>query len=129
MRRKSSGWFARWILGCKGAILVCVGGHVVRGGAQEFEIDVCRLRDTSHIFPNVINLDFRFRTRILSPSNSSGLRFSGGVLDFGVQDIEIQRRKPLQMGARINASPPCFDPEVSWKNLLMGVFEMTHTSK
>ena len=93
MRRKSSGWFARLILGCKGAILVCVGGHVVRGGAQEFEIDVCRLRDTSHIFPNVINLDFRFRTRILSPSNSSGLRFSGGVLDFDVQVIQTHTKR------------------------------------
>ena len=46
---------------------------VVRGGAPKFEIDVYRLLYTSQLFSNVINLDLSFRTRILSPSNSSGV--------------------------------------------------------
>ena len=46
---------------------------VVRGGAPKFEIDVCCLLYTSQLVSNVINLDFSFRTRILSPSNSSGV--------------------------------------------------------
>ena len=78
--RKSSGWFARLILECKGAILVpgvCRRPWVVRGGAQKFEIDVCHLSYTSQLVPNVINLDFSFRTCILSPSNSSGVLRSG----------------------------------------------------
>ena len=46
---------------------------VVRGGAPKFEIDVGCLLYTSQLVSNVINLDFSFRTRILSPSNSSGV--------------------------------------------------------
>ena len=46
---------------------------VVRGGAPKFENDDCHVLYTSQLVPNVLNLNFSFRTRILSPSNSSGV--------------------------------------------------------
>ena len=36
---------------------------------------------------DVVELDLSFQMRIVSPSDSPGLRFSGGVLDFGVQRL------------------------------------------
>ena len=76
-----------------------------------------------------------FQTRILSSPNSSGLRFSGGVLDFDVHAIQTRSEthgNPLErvrcFGARINALPSYFDPEVSYKNALTPLFGMTHTS-
>ena len=103
---------------------------------SKFEIDACCLLYTSQLVSNVVNLDFSFRMRILSPSNSSRLRFYGGVLDFGVQDIQIQRRKQHAMvrTSMQESTLPALassktDPEVSCQNVLLPVFELTHTSQ
>ena len=39
---------------------------------------------------DVVELDLSFQMRIVSPSDSPGLRFSGGVLDFGVQAMHTR---------------------------------------
>ena len=39
---------------------------------------------------DVVELDLSFQMRIVSPSDSPGLRFSGGVLDFGVQAMQTR---------------------------------------
>ena len=84
---------------------------------------------------DVVKRDLSFKTRIRSSPNSSGLRFSGGVLDFDVRAIQ---RHPWThgdppdllrfFGARMDATGLCFDPEVSKKKKLGGVSGTTHTS-
>ena len=82
---------------------------VVRGGAPKFEIDVCCLLYTSQLVSNVINLDFSFRTRILSPSNSSGvLRYESETVSelkfdpgFGILVFRLSDRLPRPPIAQI----------------------------
>ena len=99
---------------------------VVRGGAPKFEIDVCCLLYTSQLVSNVINLDFSFRTRILSPSNSSGVlryesetvlvlfqepRFKSFLYIFKKLNLEVHMTAPvwvssLSAGNPIPPNPP-----------------------
>ena len=82
---------------------------------------------------DVVELSLSFILSILSSPNSSGLRFSGGVLDF---DVRAVQRHPWThggppdflrfFGAKIYATKCCFDPEVSCQNLLLGVSGLTH---
>ena len=60
-----------------------VGGHVVRGGAQNFKIDACRYLCVAKVIWDVVELDLSFQMRIQSSSNSSGVLRSGDVFDFG----------------------------------------------
>ena len=73
-----------------------VGGHVVRGGAQKFEIDACRCLCVARVVGDVVELDLSFQMRTISSLKSSGLRFSGGVIDFGVQAIKFKEVKRLR---------------------------------
>ena len=61
--------------GCTGLFWCCA--RCRRRGMQNSKIDICRFLYTSNWVPNVINLDFSFKTRILSSSNSSGVLRSG----------------------------------------------------
>ena len=99
---------------------------VVRGGAPKFEIDVGCLLYTSQLVSNVVNLDFSFRMRILSPSNSSGVlryesetvlvlfqepRFKSFLRPFQKAQFEVHLTAPvwvssLSAGNPIPPNPP-----------------------
>ena len=72
-----------------------------------------------------MELDLSPLSIILSCPEGSGAAFYGLPTYFGVQDIQFQRRKLLEMGAGITAPPPCFDPEVSGTFVIRGVSVVT----
>ena len=49
-----------------------VGGHVVRGGAQNFKIDACRYLCVAKVIWDVVEHDLSFQMRIKSSPNSPG---------------------------------------------------------
>ena len=70
-----------------GTILILVAS--VRAGAAAVVAEGVKSRNWSLLrlwrapcVSDVVNLDLSFRTRIVSPHDSSGLEFSGAVFDF-----------------------------------------------
>ena len=66
--------FARWILGCNSysGVLGCLGGDVVRDGAQNYKFEGVCFLDASYKCWDVVKRDLSFKTRIKSSPNSSG---------------------------------------------------------